>query len=87
MRLGPGIGGLYGDVPRLLERVAEEIDAWAVAVARSWVRIRPVLDADVFHRARQLAEHGAGRLLGKLHSSVGRDDSPAPATARTGAKP
>ncbi len=27
VRLGPGIGGLYGDGPRLLERVAEEIDA------------------------------------------------------------
>ncbi|WP_284582018.1 hypothetical protein [Streptomyces sp. 2P-4] len=55
-----------------------------MAVARAWVRIRPVLDADVFHRARQLAEHGAGRILGQLHSSVRRDDSPAPATARDG---
>ncbi|MFF9050136.1 transcriptional regulator [Streptomyces erythrochromogenes] len=75
-RLGPGLSGLYDDVPRLLERVVEEIGAyWDVALAPYWVRIRAVLDADVFHRARQVAEHGAGRLLGELHSSVSWDDS------------
>ncbi|MFJ1565735.1 transcriptional regulator [Streptomyces erythrochromogenes] len=75
-RLGPGLRGLYDDVPRLLERVVEEIEAyWEVALAPYWVRIRAVLDADVFHRARQVAEHGAGRLLGELHSSVSWDDS------------
>ncbi|MFE0602857.1 ArsR family transcriptional regulator [Streptomyces sp. NPDC058892] len=75
-RSGPGLRGLYDDVPRLLERVAEEIEAyWAVALAPYWVRIRAVLDADVFHRARQVAEHGAGRLLSELHSSVSWDDS------------
>ncbi|MFE6905703.1 ArsR/SmtB family transcription factor [Streptomyces erythrochromogenes] len=74
-RLGPGLSGLYADVPRLLDRVAEEIEAyWAVALAPYWGRIRAVLDADVFHRARQVAEHGAGRLLGELHSSVSWDD-------------
>ncbi len=75
-RLGPGLSGLYDDVPRLLERVAEEIEAyWTVALAPYWVRIRTVLDADIFHRTRQVAEHGAGRLLGELHSSVSWDDS------------
>ncbi len=75
-RLGPGLAGLYDDVPRLLERVVQEIEAyWEVALAPYWVRIRAVLDADVFHRARQVAEHGAGRLLGDLHSSVSWDDS------------
>ncbi|MFE7181452.1 ArsR/SmtB family transcription factor [Streptomyces erythrochromogenes] len=74
--LGPGLSGLYDDVPRLLERVVAEIEAyWEVALAPYWVRIRAVLDADVFHRARQVAEHGAGRLLGELHSSVSWDDS------------
>ncbi|MFE7094995.1 ArsR/SmtB family transcription factor [Streptomyces erythrochromogenes] len=75
-RLGPGLSGLYGDVPCLLERLVEEIEAyWEVALAPYWVRIRAVLDADVFHRARQVAEHGAGRLLDELHSSVSWDDS------------
>ncbi|WP_441248802.1 ArsR/SmtB family transcription factor [Kitasatospora sp. McL0602] len=34
-----------------------------------------MLDADVFHRARQVAEHGAVHLLNDLHASVGWDDN------------
>ncbi|WP_200904339.1 ArsR/SmtB family transcription factor [Streptomyces yangpuensis] len=75
-RPGPVLRGLYDDVPRHLERLVEEIRAyWEVALAPYWVRIRAVLDADVFHRARQVAEHGAGHLFNELHASVSWDDS------------
>ncbi|MFE9956602.1 hypothetical protein [Micromonospora sp. NPDC005299] len=32
-------------------------------MARNWPRIRAVLDAEVFHRARRFAEDGAAGLL------------------------
>lgn len=74
-RLGPRLRVLYDD-PGRLDRVVEEIGTyWEVALAPYWVRIRAVLDADVFHRARQVAEHGAGHLFNELHSSVSWDDS------------
>jgi DNA-binding transcriptional ArsR family regulator len=34
-----------------------------------------VLDADVFHRARQVAEHGAARLFNDLHTAVSWRDN------------
>ena len=58
-----------------LKQVAEEIEAdWELALAPYWARIKAVLDADVFHRARQVAEHGAAHLFNDLHSSVSWDD-------------
>ena len=57
-------------------RVAEEIETyWELALAPYWARIRTVLDADVFYRARQVAEHGAGHLFNDLHPSVSWDDN------------
>ncbi|WP_285568611.1 ArsR/SmtB family transcription factor [Actinoallomurus iriomotensis] len=74
-RLGPRLSRLYADPPAQLPRVAEEIEAyWELALAPYWSRIRSVLDADVFHRARQVAEHGAGHLLAHLHPSVSWTD-------------
>lgn len=59
-----------------MARVTEEIEAyWELAIAPYWARIRAVLDADVFHRARQVAEHGTGRLLNELHPSASWDDN------------
>ncbi|QES58620.1 transcriptional regulator [Streptomyces venezuelae] len=74
-RLGPRTRTLYADpVPRLA-RVAEEIGTyWELALAPYWARIRAVLDADVFHRARQAAEQGAVRLFNDLHPSVSWGD-------------
>ncbi|MFJ3906570.1 DUF5937 family protein [Streptomyces sp. NPDC090025] len=58
-----------------LDRLADEILAyWEVALAPYWARIRAVLEADVFHRARQVAEHGSARVLGELHETVRWDD-------------
>ncbi|WP_234323846.1 ArsR/SmtB family transcription factor [Streptomyces sp. NRRL F-2580] len=74
--LGPRSRSLYAEPRARLERVTEEIETyWELALAPYWARIRAVLDADVFHRARQVAEHGAGRLFNDLHPSVSWDDN------------
>ena len=41
-----------------------------IAVAPYWARIRTLLDADVYHRARQVAEHGTAHLFNELHPDV-----------------
>ncbi|GAA4592369.1 DUF5937 family protein [Planotetraspora phitsanulokensis] len=75
-RLGPRSRNLYVDPRACLARVTEEIEVyWELGLAPYWARIRAVLDADVFHRARQVAEHGAGHLFNDLHPSVSWDDS------------
>ncbi|MCB5180750.1 ArsR/SmtB family transcription factor [Streptomyces antimicrobicus] len=72
--LGPRLRTLQADPHTRLAKVAEEIEAyWELALAPYWARIRDVLDADVLHRARVVAEHGVGRLLDDLHASVGWD--------------
>ncbi|MFB7356325.1 ArsR/SmtB family transcription factor [Streptomyces gardneri] len=58
-----------------LRRVADEIDTyWELALAPYWARIQKLLEADVFHRARQVAEHGSARVLSELHETVRWDD-------------
>ncbi|MEU4065965.1 DUF5937 family protein [Streptomyces wedmorensis] len=58
-----------------LRKVADEIEAyWEIALAPYWARIQKVLEADVFHRARQVAEHGSARVLSELHETVRWDD-------------
>ncbi|MFF5974860.1 DUF5937 family protein [Streptomyces sp. NPDC012769] len=58
-----------------LERLCEEIRTyWELALAPYWARIRGLLEADVFHRARQVAEHGSARVLSELHETVRWDD-------------
>ncbi|MEV8534853.1 DUF5937 family protein [Streptomyces sp. NPDC051211] len=58
-----------------LAKVTEEIEAyWELALAPYWARIRRLLEADVFHRARQVAEHGAAHVLNELHETVRWDD-------------
>ncbi|MEV8587011.1 DUF5937 family protein [Streptomyces sp. NPDC051180] len=58
-----------------LRKVAAEIEAyWELALAPYWARIQKVLEADVFHRARQVAEHGSARVLSELHETVRWDD-------------
>ncbi|MEU2718225.1 helix-turn-helix domain-containing protein [Streptomyces sp. NPDC007205] len=74
--LGPRLRSLHADPQTRLAKVAEEIEAyWELVLAPYWARIRAVLDADVFYRARMVAEHGAGRLLNDLHASVSWDDN------------
>ncbi|MGW5671898.1 helix-turn-helix domain-containing protein [Micromonospora sp. NPDC003776] len=67
----PALDALYADPEAGLRRLAGEIEAyWRLALAPDWPRIRAVLDAEVFHRARRLAEGGAAGLLNDLHERV-----------------
>ena len=69
------IAALRRDPVATLPLVTAEIAAfWDLAIAPHWPRIRAVLDADVLHRARQVAEHGTGHVLGDLHQTVTWDD-------------
>ncbi|GII77705.1 transcriptional regulator [Sphaerisporangium rufum] len=60
---------------RLAKLIAEIEVYWELALAPYWARIRAVLDADVYHRARQAAERGVGHLFDDLHSSLSWDDN------------
>ncbi|MFD9357128.1 DUF5937 family protein [Streptomyces sp. NPDC060031] len=73
--LGPRSRALYAEPRIRLARVVEEIEGyWQLALAPYWARVRGVLDADVFHRARKFAEQGPGRLFNDLHPSVSWTD-------------
>jgi len=75
-RRGPRRDALYADPEGLMGQLSGEIEAyWDVALAPYWARIRALLDAEVFYRARQVAEYGAGRVLNDLHSTLDWDDS------------
>lgn len=70
-RLGPRLRPLRDDPGGHLDRLAQEVRSyWELAIAPYWARIRVVLDTDVFHRARRIAEHGAGHVLDELHTAV-----------------
>jgi hypothetical protein len=65
------VAEIYADPELGLRRLTDEIAAyWRIAIAPDWARIRIVLDAEVFHRARTLAEDGAAGLLNDLHQRV-----------------
>ncbi|MFI0737769.1 helix-turn-helix domain-containing protein [Streptomyces sp. NPDC021100] len=70
------IRALRADPERWLPQITEEIETfWELALAPYWAKIRAVLDAEVFHRARQVAEYGTARLFNDLHATVSWDDS------------
>lgn len=74
--LGPRLRALHADPQTRLAKVTEEIEAyWELALAPYWARIQEVLNADIFYRARMVAEHGAGRLFNDLHTSVSWDNN------------
>ncbi|KUJ69104.1 ArsR family transcriptional regulator [Streptomyces albus subsp. albus] len=74
-RLGPRLRALYAAPRGRLAQIGEETAAyWELALAPYWARIRTVLEADIRHRARQVAEHGVARLLNDLHASASWDD-------------
>jgi hypothetical protein len=75
-RGGPRCQALRADPEARLSRVTDEIEAyWELALAPYWARIRVVLEADVFHRVRQVAERGARYLFNDLHSSLSWNDN------------
>ncbi|MBV6696934.1 helix-turn-helix domain-containing protein [Kitasatospora aureofaciens] len=70
-RLPAALEPLHRDPPGRLPQLAAEIEAyWEIALAPYWARIRALLEADVFHRSRQAAEHGTARVLDDLHETV-----------------
>lgn len=72
--LGPRLRMLHADPETRLAKLTNELETyWEVALAPYWARIETVLDADVFHRARTVAEHGAGHLFNDLHASLNWD--------------
>ncbi|MFE9426755.1 ArsR family transcriptional regulator [Kitasatospora sp. NPDC006697] len=72
--LGPRLRALRAEPAAGLERLAAELAAyWELALAPYWARIEALSEADVLHRARQAAEHGIGRLLDELHTSMSWD--------------
>ncbi|WP_267089567.1 DUF5937 family protein [Streptomyces sp. NBC_00249] len=84
-RVRSGLGGrsaprsgrldaLREDPRRGLAELADVIEAyWELALAPYWPRMRSLLEGEVLHRARMLAEGGADRLLADLDPAVGWD--------------
>ncbi|MFF5210494.1 DUF5937 family protein [Streptosporangium sp. NPDC000396] len=68
---GPRLAPLRDDPVGGLVKLAEVIrDYWAATLAPYWPRIRTLLEGDVLHRARLLAEGGADRLLNDLDPAI-----------------
>lgn len=66
---------LYDDPASGLPRLAAELTAyWDIALAEHWPRMKALLEAEVFYRARLLVEEGAAGLLNGLHEAVGWQD-------------
>jgi DNA-binding transcriptional ArsR family regulator len=56
---------------REARRLADAVEAfWERAIEPAWPRIRAFLDADIAHRARQLAQGGPAELFADLHPGV-----------------
>jgi DNA-binding transcriptional ArsR family regulator len=67
----PRLLALHADPAAGLARLAAEITAfWRDALAPDWPRIQLLLNAEIFARARSLAENGAAGLLNDLHEKV-----------------
>lgn len=66
-RRSPAVADLYTEPETGLRRLADEIaEYWRIALAPDWTRIQILLDAEVHHRARRLAEDvadGGGLVL------------------------
>jgi DNA-binding transcriptional ArsR family regulator len=66
---------LHDDPEAQLARLASEItEYWTIAIAPYWPRMRMLLEAEVFQRARRLTEDGAEGLLNDLHQRVRWED-------------
>jgi DNA-binding transcriptional ArsR family regulator len=62
---------LLDDTPTAVGELVELLRAyWDRALAPHWPRLRAVLDGDVLHRARQIADGGAERLFADVDPTV-----------------
>ncbi|GLZ80665.1 transcriptional regulator [Actinorhabdospora filicis] len=73
----PAVQAMYDDPDAGLRRFAREMTLlWDTFLAPEWPRMKAVLDAEVFHRARRFTEEGAEGLLNGLHEWIGwRDET------------
>ena len=69
--LGPFIDDPQAAVAELADLVRTY---WQRALAAHWPRLRALLEGDVLHRARQIADGGAQRLFADLHPELRFDD-------------
>lgn len=80
----PSLVALRADPAAGLARLTEVVAAyWDLAIAPFWPRMRALVEADVLHRARLLAEGGAGRLLNDLDPAVRWNDDELAVAHRT----
>ncbi len=69
----PILRPLRDDPATELPRVAALVRAyWDRALAPQWPRMRALLESDIMHRARRLADGGTAALLADLHPTVQR---------------
>ena len=67
----PAARGLASDPPAMLHRLREQLTAYFAATLHDrWPTIRALLEADISHRARRLADGGARALFADLHPAV-----------------
>ncbi|WFE51241.1 DUF5937 family protein [Micromonospora sp. WMMD1155] len=66
---------MWTDPSAGLDRLARQMnDYWSLAVSEYWPRLRSLLEADVVHRARRLADGGPTSLFADLAPSVSWQD-------------
>jgi hypothetical protein len=65
------LDSLLGDPAQARERiVAALLTCWEALLAVHWPRVQSLLDADIAHHARQLADHGLIAVLTELHPDI-----------------
>ncbi|MDT9689788.1 DUF5937 family protein [Streptomyces sp. P9(2023)] len=63
---------MLADPAGAVQRLADLLQAaWEALIAPDWPRLRALLEADVAHHSRRLAEGGLERLLGEIHPGFG----------------
>ncbi|MEV6521025.1 helix-turn-helix domain-containing protein [Longispora sp. NPDC051575] len=69
--LAPRVRAGLEDPEQLLGVLADAVSAWhEAAILPYWPRMRSLLEGDIAHRSRQLAEGGPRRLFDTLHPTV-----------------
>ncbi|NLU74874.1 winged helix-turn-helix transcriptional regulator [Streptomyces sp. HNM0575] len=59
------------DPARAVQELADAVErAWKALIAPDWPRLRDLLEADIAHRTRQLAEGGLEELFADLHQEL-----------------
>ncbi|BDZ54211.1 ArsR/SmtB family transcription factor [Agromyces marinus] len=66
---------VFGGSPRAAVRrmIGALEELWDASFAATWPRMRAVLEADVVHRGRQIAQSGLGEMLNGLSSTIDFD--------------